>query len=113
MATATFIHHGDAIDYTPGANVGAGDVIVQNDLVGVAKQDLPANVLGSLSVAGVFDFPKATGGGTAIDEGLDVYWDEGNTQATADSGAGTNKKLGRSVAAADDAAEMVRVRMSQ
>ncbi len=113
MATATFIHHGDAIDYTPGANVGAGDVIVQNDLVGVAKQDIPANTLGSLSVTGVLDFPKATGGGSAIAEGLDVYWDEGNTLATTDDGAGANKKIGRSVAAADDDATTVRIRMSQ
>jgi predicted RecA/RadA family phage recombinase len=113
MATATFIHHGDAIDYTPGANVSAGDVIVQNDLVGVAKQDIPANALGSLSIVGVFDFPKATGGGSAIGAGLDVFWDEGNTQATTDNGGGANKKIGRSTLAADDDATTVRVRMSQ
>jgi len=113
MATATYINEGDAIDYTPGADVTAGDVVVQNELVGVAKRDIPANTLGALSVAGVFDFPKATGGGTAIDEGLDVYWDEGGTVATTDAGAGANKKIGRSVGAADDNAATVRIRMSQ
>lgn len=113
MATATFIHQGDTIDYTPGADVGAGDVVVQNELVGVAKQDIPANTLGSLSITGVFDFPKATGASTAIAEGLDVYWDEGATAATTDSAAGVNKKLGRSAAAADDDATTVRIRMSQ
>lgn len=113
MATATYIHEGNALDYTPGADVAAGDVIVQNELVGVSKRDIPANTLGSLSVAGVFDFPKATGGGTAIDEGLDVYWDEGNTEATTDPAAGANKKIGRSIGAADDNAATVRVRMSQ
>lgn len=113
MATATFIHQGDTIDYTPGADVGAGDVVVQNELVGVAKQDIPANTLGSLSISGVFDFPKATGASTAIAEGLDVYWDEGATEATADSAAGVNKKIGRSIAAADDDATTVRIRMSQ
>ena len=113
MATATFIHQGDTIDYTPGADVGAGDVVVQNELVGVAKQDIPANTLGSLSVSGVFDFPKATGGSTAIAEGLDVYWDEGATEATTDSATGTNKQIGRSVAAAGDNDATVRVRMSQ
>jgi len=114
MATATFIHEGSAIDYTPAADVSAGDVVVQNDLVGVAKRDIPANTLGSLSVAGVFDFPKATGGGTAIDEGLDVYWDAAAGEATTDPGSGsTNKKIGRSILAADDDATTVRVRMSQ
>ena len=113
MAIATYIHEGTSIDYTPGADVSAGDVIVQNELVGVAKRDIPANTLGALSAAGVFDFPKATGVGTAIDEGLDVYWDEGGTVATTDPAAGTNKKIGRSVAAADDNATTVRIRMSQ
>ena len=113
MATATYIHEGTAIDHTPVADVSAGDVVVQNELVGVGKKDIPANTLGSLSVSGVFDFPKATGGSTAIAEGLDTYWDEGATEATTDSAAGTNKKLGRSIAAAGDNDATVRVRMSQ
>ena len=70
MATATYIQEGDAIDYTPTADLKAGGVIVQNELIGVAKRALPANRLGSLSVAGVFDFPKATGTDTAIDAGI-------------------------------------------
>jgi predicted RecA/RadA family phage recombinase len=38
MATAKFIHDGDSINYTPtSADVAAGDVIVQGDLVGIAK----------------------------------------------------------------------------
>ncbi len=113
MATATFIQQGDSIDYTPGAAVGAGDVVVLNDLIGVAKRDIPANTLGSLDVAGVFEFPKASGVGTAIGAGLDVFWDAGNTEATTDSGGGTNKKIGRSVLAADDDATTVRIRLSQ
>ena len=32
MAQAQFIHDGDAIDYTPGADVAAGDVVVLSDL---------------------------------------------------------------------------------
>ena len=31
MATATFRHEGAAIDYTPGAAVAAGDVVVQGE----------------------------------------------------------------------------------
>ncbi len=113
MATATFIQQGDSIDYTPGAAVNAGDVVVLNDLIGVAKRDIAANTLASLDVAGVFEFPKASGVGTAIGAGLDVFWDEGNTEATTDNGGGTNKKIGRSVLAADDDATAVRIRLSQ
>ena len=64
MATAQFVHDGKSIDYTPSADVTAGDVVVQEDLVGVAKFDIASGVLGALAVEGVFDFPKATGVGT-------------------------------------------------
>lgn len=37
MAQATFVHDGRAIDYTPGGDVAAGDVVVQGELVGIAK----------------------------------------------------------------------------
>jgi len=112
--TTVFAHTGDAIDYTAGSDVSAGDVVVLNELVGVAKRDIPANTLGALSVTGVFDFPKATGIGTAIDAGLDVYWDAATGEATTDEGSGSvNKKIGRSVADAGDSDATVRVRMSQ
>jgi len=51
MATATFIHDGNAIDYTPGSDVSAGDVVVQGELVGVTKRDIPANTLGDKLLA--------------------------------------------------------------
>ncbi|MFQ3588264.1 MAG: capsid cement protein, partial [Fimbriimonadaceae bacterium] len=43
MAQAVFVHDGECIDYTPGAAVAAGDVVVQGDLIGVAKQPIAAN----------------------------------------------------------------------
>ena len=76
-----FIHDGKSIDYTPASAVTAGDVIVQGDLVGVAKLDIAANQLGSLAVEGVFDFPKATGGGSAIAVGTSVFWDVADAAA--------------------------------
>jgi len=113
MALATFIHEGRSIDYTPGADVAAGDVVVQGELVGIAKLDIKANTLGALAVAGVFDIAKATGGGTAITAGALVYWDAGAEQATTSAAAGANKLLGKTVAAAADGDATVRVRLSQ
>ena len=113
MATATFIHDGNAIDYTPGADVAAGAVVVQGELIGVAKRPITANTLGSLAVAGVFDLPKATGESTAITAGADVYWDVAEQVAKTDSETGANKKLGRTVAAAGDDDAVVPVRLSQ
>jgi predicted RecA/RadA family phage recombinase len=111
MPQATFVQDGRAIDYTPGAAVAAGDVIVQGELGGVARTPIAANALGSLAVDGVFDFAKATGGGTAITAGATVYWDDTNNVAT--TTATGNKLIGKCVQAAVDAAATVRVRMSQ
>jgi len=113
MATARFVQTGNAIDYTPDADVSAGDVVVQNDLVGVAKLDIKADALGALAVTGVFDFPKATGVDTGIDAGLQVYWDEADQEAKTDDETGANKLIGKTVAAAGDDDETVRVRLSQ
>lgn len=108
---ATFIQDGDSLDYTPGADVAAGAVVVQGDLVGVAKRPIPANTLGSLAVSGVFDLPKATGASTAIGAGVNVYWNAAGQVAT--TTASGNKLLGKTVRAAADADALVRVRLSQ
>jgi len=113
MATAQFIHKGDSIDYIPGADVAAGDVIVQGELIGIAKLDIATGALGALAVKGVFDLPKATGGGTAITSGSLVYWDAGAGEATTNAAAGANKLLGKSVKTAADADATVRVRLDQ
>jgi predicted RecA/RadA family phage recombinase len=111
MATATFVQEGSAVDYTPSAAVAAGDVVVQGDLVGVAPRPIAANTLGSLAVAGVFEFPKAAGAGTAIAAGKKVYWDATNHVAT--ETAQGNTLMGKTVAATVDADTAVRVRLSQ
>ena len=111
MAQATFVHEGSTVDYTPAADVAAGEVVVQGDLVGVAKQPIAAGRLGALAVQGVFDFPKATGAGTAITAGTQLYWDAANQQATAT--ATGNKLIGKAVADAVDDDTKVRTRLSQ
>lgn len=110
---ATFVQQGSTIDYTPGVAVEAGAVVVQGELLGVSARSIPAGGLGALVVEGVFDFPKATGGGTAIAAGAAVYWDAGAGVATTDAASGANKAIGKAVRAASDADEAVRVRLSQ
>ncbi len=111
MATATFIQEGSAIDYTPGADVAAGEVVVQGDLIGITRLAIKANTLGALAVVGVFEVPKATGGGTALAIGVIVYWDATNQRAT--TTASGNKQLGKVAKAAADADAKVRVRLTQ
>jgi len=113
MATATFVHDGSSIDYTPGADVAAGAVVVQADLIGVARIPIAANALGSLAVAGVFDVPKTAGVGEAIAVGSKVYWDVADQVAKTDDESGANKYLGKTVKAAGDDDTTVRVRLEQ
>ncbi len=113
MATTKFVQEGNAIDYTPSSDVSAGDVVVQGELVGVAKLDIAANTLGALAVTGVFDFPKTTGVDTGIAAGANVYWDVADGVAKTDDETAENKLIGKTVAAAGDDDATVRVRMSQ
>jgi len=113
MAQADFVQHGDAIDYTPAADVAAGDVVVQGDLVGVTKRDIKANELGALAVVGVFDVAKESGAGVTFSAGDKAYWDDAAKFAVTTDGGGANKLLGKAVADAADADALVRVRLSQ
>lgn len=111
---ATFVQEGKMIDYTPtSADVAAGAVVVQGDLVGVATSPIKQNELGALTVEGVFAFPKATGGGSAITAGALCYWDAADSEAKEDAEAGANKLIGPCVAAAADADATVKIRMKQ
>ena len=107
---ARYIQDSEAIDYTPASAVSAGQVVVLADLIGVAKLDIAANVLGALHIRGIFDFPKSTAGGSAIAVGTTVYW---NTDSfVAQATASTYKQLGKVVKAAVDADTTVRVALN-
>jgi predicted RecA/RadA family phage recombinase len=110
---AQYVQKGNAVDYTPASDLAAGEVVVQGELAGVVQRPIPANTLGSLAVAGVYDFPKATGPGSAIAAGAKVYWDEAEKVAKTDAESGANKCLGKTIVAAGDEAAAVRVRLSQ
>jgi predicted RecA/RadA family phage recombinase len=69
----TYIQEGREVDYTPSAAVVAGQVVVQQNLVGIATAAIAAGKLGQLSVAGIFDVDQAA---EAIVAGDAVYWDE-------------------------------------
>ncbi len=112
MAETVFVQQGDSIDYTPSADIVAGDVVVQGDLVGIAKCDIPAGTLGALAVVGLFDFPKAAGAGTDFLPGEAGYWDTGNQQAITDNGGGARPFLGKAAQSAVDDDETVRLRLS-
>jgi len=85
---ATYRQEGCAIDYTPTTAKTAGDVVVQNGLLGVVKTDIAANALGSLTIEGVFRFTKATSAGNAMAVGQIVYYDAANDRVSTDGAVG-------------------------
>lgn len=109
MSNAFYVQSGEAVDYTPVAATLAGTVVVQGDLVGVAKRDIAAGKLGSLAVDGVFDISKDPAANLAA--GVKVYWDAANSRIT--TVATGNKYVGVTVAAAAATTTSARVRLSQ
>jgi len=98
MAVAVMYQEGASIDYTPSSDVSAGDVIVQEDLVGVAKDDIAADELGALAVGGVYFVKKDET--EAFAAGQLIYWDVADDNVTDDADSGTNKLFGKAVLAA-------------
>ena len=111
MPQGVFVSSGECIDYTPGSAVAAGDVVVQGDLVGIATRPIAAGTTGALAVSGIFDIVKASA--TVFTVGQKVYWDAANKVAVTTDGTGTNKLIGKAVAAAGSGLTTVRVRLSQ
>jgi len=81
MAKATFVQQGASIDYTPSVAVSAGDIVDLGDLVGIAKVDIAANVLGALAIDGVFDVVKSGSTGPVFAKGDPVFFDYVNNVA--------------------------------
>ena len=110
---AKFVHEGESIAYTPGADVLTGAVVVQAELVGIAQGPIKAGQLGSLAVAGVFDFPKALGASSGMPAGSNAYWDAAAQNATKNAASGANKLIGKTVKTTVDADTVVRIRLLQ
>jgi predicted RecA/RadA family phage recombinase len=84
----TYSATGTVVDYTPGAAVAAGDIVIQGELFGIAEVAIPAATLGALAVEGIWLLPKAAGGSTAIAQGVTVYWDHDEDYVTVETDDG-------------------------
>jgi predicted RecA/RadA family phage recombinase len=110
MATpvATYSHEGFTIQYTPSADVAAGDVVDLGSCVGIALRDIPANTLGSLALEGVFDVAKDT---NAISLWAPVYWFATSKFGSATSSA-ADATMGKCIKAALAGDATVRVKLA-
>ena len=106
---ARYVQRGESIDFTPTADVAAGDIVKLGNLVGVAKLDIRAGELGALALCGVYEIAT---NGTAIEAGAVVSVDPATGKVCAEGAAGS-VKFGHAVAAAAAADALVHVRLEQ
>ena len=89
---ARYYGAGNTVKHTPGGDLVAGAVIVADEKILIAKNDMKSGVEGDVDTNGQFYFPKTAA--TVYTQGKPVYWDvaDGDAQETSDTG--TNKKIG-------------------
>jgi predicted RecA/RadA family phage recombinase len=88
----------DVIDHTPSGAVAAGDIVIQDKLVGIAKSPIAAGKMGSLCIRGIFLFP--CGSEDLATVGTPAYLVVATGIVTATSGgANANIFLGKTVEA--------------
>lgn len=104
--TATYIQHGEALDYqnTTEAMIPAGTVILLGKRMGVAGGDIQPGEVGALHVVGVFEITKKAGVELAAGDNV-VFTDaDGIDKASTDV-------MGYAVEAAAAADETVKVKL--
>jgi len=111
---ATFVQEGLAVDYTPGSDISAGDVVELGNFCAVAKKDITSGELGAVSLTGVYDVAKKEDDTFTV--GAAVYWDNDGDPYGGTAGAGcatstatANKFMGIAVATAAAKDTTVRV----
>jgi predicted RecA/RadA family phage recombinase len=71
MAT-NYVSEGKVVQYTAGADISSGDVVVMGNTLGVALEDIANGATGSVAIEGVFTVPKVSAAVIAVGESL-VY----------------------------------------
>ena len=99
---------GDHIDYAPGnAAITGGDVVKIGNAVCIAKEDIPANGLGTVTRRGVFRCPKDNASAfNAMDQ---VFWNATGNPLGGINGAGamSNNATNTTLAGRAYAAQLV------
>lgn len=105
---AKFVQDGKAINIAAGSDgIAAGDVVINGELVGVAKTDIPANTVGAIATEGVYEIVKGTA--ATFNVGDAAYWNA--TSGCVQGSASGLAKIGTAVEAAVSGAETVKVKI--
>ena len=99
-----FIHEGDVLNYTAGANIASGQFVLIGTIGGVAIGAIANGATGAVRVKGVFSVPKASG---AVTQGAKLYWDATNSVLTTTSSGNTIVGVAAAAAQSGDATAQI------
>lgn len=71
--TSKYVQPGKVLQYTAGANIASGDVVVIGKILGVALNAIANGATGSVAIDGVFTLPKVST--AVIPQGSHLLWD--------------------------------------
>ena len=104
------VQEGDYIEITASADIDSGELVQFGNLHGVAVTDIANGEKGNICLEGVFTLPKLTAAaGDACTAGGPVYFSSGSVSGSDSSGS--RKLVGHALAAANQAATTVVVRL--
>lgn len=96
--TTKFVQPGEVIDYTAGANIASGQVVLMGARIGVALKAIANGETGPMQVTGVFNIAKLSTDNMA--QGALLYWDNTNSRLTTTASGNTMAGFAAAAAAA-------------
>lgn len=106
--TTKFVQPGEVIDYTAGANIASGQVVLMGARIGVALKAIANGETGPMQVTGVFNIAKLSTDNMA--QGALLYWDNTNSRLT--TTASDNTLAGFAAAAAGASTTSVNIKIN-
>lgn len=106
--TTKFVQPGEVIDYTAGANIASGQVVLMGARIGVALKAIANGETGPMQVTGVFNIAKLSTDNMA--QGALLYWDNTNSRLT--TTASGNTLAGFAAAAAGATTTSVNIKIN-
>lgn len=106
--TTKFVQPGEVIDYTAGANIASGQVVLMGARIGVALKAIANGETGPMQVTGVFNIAKLSTDNMA--QGALLYWDNTNSRLT--TTASGNTLAGFAAAAAGASTTSVNIKIN-
>lgn len=105
--TTKFVQPGEVIDYTAGANIASGQVVLMGARIGVALKAIANGETGPVQVTGVFNIAKLSTDN--MDQGALLYWDNTNSCLTTTASGNTLAGFAAAAAAASTTSVNIKI----